>query len=142
MSSYWDWFEELRRYMRERIKRIEDLFNEMDAGFSIPAYSPMEPGNIEEPLYRIDDMGDSFRIMIDLPAIDPESLSVDLTEDYLVLRASIRDEAKYAYESILGRRVRVSSYTTTIKFPVPVNPQTVKAERKGDILVITVEKKR
>ncbi|MCE4614668.1 MAG: Hsp20/alpha crystallin family protein [Desulfurococcales archaeon] len=141
MSSYWDWFEEFRRYVRERIKNIEDLFNEIHSEIDSSLFTGYKPGNLEEPLYRIEDHGDHYRILIDLPAADPDSVVVDVFEDHVLIKANIREEAMYEYENALGRRVWMRNYSTSITFPSPIDTSTVKAERKANILIITVKKK-
>jgi HSP20 family molecular chaperone IbpA len=141
MSSYWDWFEEFRRYMRERIKNIEDLFDEIYNEIDSSLFTGYRPVNLEEPLYRIEDHGDHYVILIDLPAADPNSVVVDVFEDHIVIKANIKKEAAYEYENALGRRVWMRNYSTSIRLPSPIDTSTVKAERKDNILLITVKKK-
>ena len=141
MSSYWDWFEEFRRYMRERIKNIEDLFNELYSEIDSSLFSGYRPSNPEEPLYRIEDHGDHYRILIDLPAVDPNSVVVDVFEDHIIIKANIKEEARYEYETTLGRRVWIKNFSTNIMLPSTIDTSTVEARRKDNILVITVKKK-
>ncbi len=141
MSSYWDWFEEFRRYMRERIRNIENLFDEISSGLDSTLYPGYNNINPEEPLYRIEDHGDTYVILIDLPAADPNSITVDVFEDHIVIKANIKEEARYKYENSIGRRVWITSYSTSIRLPSPVDTTTVKADRRNNMLVITVKKK-
>ncbi len=141
MSSYWDWFEEFRRYMRERIRNIENLFDEISSGLDSTLYPGYNNINPEEPLYRIEDHGDTYVILIDLPAADPNSITVDVFEDHIVIKANIKEEARYEYENSIGRRVWITSYSTSIRLPSPVDTTTVKADRRNNMLVITVKKK-
>jgi HSP20 family molecular chaperone IbpA len=141
LSSYWDWFEELRRYMKERIRNIENLFNELSSDLDSTLYPGYSNINPEEPLYRIEDHGDTYVIIIDLPAADPNSITVDVFENQVVIKANIKEDARYEFENTIGRRVWITSYSTSIQLPSPVDTSTVKAERKNNMLIITVKKK-
>jgi HSP20 family protein len=95
-----------------------------------------------DPLYTVYDMGEEYLIVVDLPGVDRETINVYVTEDRVAVEARIREE--------LARRALASEfyyysarrYRGEIRLPEPVDPGSVKVERRGSQLVIRVPKRR
>ena len=77
-----------------------------------------------EPFTDVFDEGDHYRVIIDMPGVDKKDISVEATEDRLIVSAQ-------------GQR----KYYKEIRFKEKVNPETAKAQYRNGVLTITIEKK-
>ncbi|MEB3788438.1 MAG: Hsp20/alpha crystallin family protein [Desulfurococcales archaeon] len=144
MSTQGDPFEEmLRRIYREfqniidQIERVydeealEDVFYERTRQYS--------KGSIE-PIISIMDMGDSVRIIIDLPGAKESTIDVRVYEDYIHVTASIDERMiKDAFPELSWAH-KIRRFEGRYRLPARIDVRRIKMEKKGSRIILTAPK--
>jgi HSP20 family protein len=92
-----------------------------------------------EPRFAMDDKGDAFVLMAELPGVPKENLEITLTGPVLTLRA--RRETQLPEGFTAHRRERPSfDITRSVTLPSRVDAEQVTAEAKDGIVTITLPK--
>ncbi|MEM0459019.1 MAG: archaeal heat shock protein Hsp20 [Thermofilaceae archaeon] len=154
MSEFDEWLRRTRRLFEEMDRLIDEMMKESFEtfrsgrrvigpyyyGFSVtigPDGVPRvrEWGNIRpgirpriaeaiEPFTDVIEEEDTVRVIVDIPGVEKEDISVEATETEIRISAE-RGERKYF---------------KSVKLPTKIRPETAKASYKNGVLTITVEK--
>ncbi|MEM1521531.1 MAG: archaeal heat shock protein Hsp20 [Thermofilaceae archaeon] len=154
MSEFDEWLRRTRRLFEEMDRLIDEMMKESFEtfksgrrvigpyyyGFSVtigPDGVPRvkEWGNIRpgvrpriaesiEPFTDVIEEEDIVRVIVDIPGVEKEDISVEVTETEIRISAE-RGERKYF---------------KSVKLPARIRPETAKASYKNGVLTITVEK--
>lgn len=100
----------------------EPIFREF--GNIRPTFRGIEPAKGREPLVDVMSEKDRYKIFVELPGVDKESVKLDVAEDSVEIRTE--DEKKY-YKMIY--------------LDSPVDTESAKASYKNGVLTLELEKK-
>jgi len=137
----WDPFRELNSLRRE-VERAFETFGSEWRGlpFSRASFLPGRSGH-SYPLMNISEDKDNVYVEALAPGVNPDSLEITVLRDVLrvagekqAISSDIKPEAFHRNERGNGAFVR------TIKLPVEVNSESVKADYKNGLLLITLPK--
>ncbi|HIE31222.1 MAG TPA: Hsp20/alpha crystallin family protein [Methanosarcinales archaeon] len=129
--------------IEDLIEQIEDIGNGIPAmyGFSITKRPGEEPEIFEfgccpvadtsdypgqKPLLEVFEMDDCVQVVAELPDVEKENISLDATENTLVIRVHIEDR----------------TYKETIELPARVDPTSATASCRNGILEVTLTRVR
>lgn len=88
---------------------------------------------------REDDSG--FKVLADLPGVDPAAVDITLDKNVLTIRGS-RETSSETDEGGFKRRERISgSFTRRFTLPETVNPEAIKARADNGVLEISIPKR-
>lgn len=119
----------------EEMDRVfEDFFG--DAGF--PALS----GADWVPSVDIIDGEKDITVIMDLPAIDPEDVTVTVLEDTLTIEGERKQESEYKDRDYYRSERMHGSFSRTISLPGSVVGEKASASYKNGVLKVTLPKSR
>src|SRR5205814_945672 len=92
---------------------------------------------IWKPSVELIEKDNEFNIRIAVPGVDPKDIDIEITSEYLLVKA----EARHEHQADKGE-VHVCEFETgnlfrSIRFPKPINPDKVKAEFKNGVLQVS-----
>ena len=100
-----------------------------------------EDGNLE-PLYDLEDRGDSFVLTFDLPNVRKEDVELKMTDDTVEISAKMREAVLWERWGCVQRRIAFESFVKVVKLPEPVDPDKARATLKDGILQIFLPKRK
>jgi HSP20 family protein len=118
-----------------------DLFQ----SFFSPAFLGSQSGSTMPPL-DLKELKDHYTVEVDVPGFTMDQINVQFAENVLTLTGEQAEQVTET-SSKKGEEPRwhvverkAGSFSRSIKFPVPVDAQNVKASLKGGVLTVTVPK--
>ncbi len=117
-------------------------FRELDQVFDRYAVPGVFSEDLREwqPLVDIRETENAYRIEVELPAIDPEDVSIDLKGGVL----HVSGERDYVKEDDTGRvhhsERRYGKFTRSFRLPEDADPEAIDAAAKDGVITITVGK--
>ena len=120
-------WEEMSEAMRELEEELDSRYYRLANG-------------VMDPLYTILDRGRELVILVDLPGSDPSTITVEAGRDRIRVAAGLREEVVARAMHGVWWSSRTSRYEGVIRLPAPIDPSTVRVERRGSTLVITAVK--
>jgi len=138
MDRWFDPFEELRR-MQERMYRI---FGEIEPSFMERKMLPATGGELAtvEPFVDVIDKGDKVVVAADVPGVEKEDLSVNISGDRLEISAERKKEAEEKKEGYVRRERTYTSYYRLVPLPAEVDADKADATFENGVLEITMPK--
>jgi len=138
MDRWFDPFEELRR-MQERMYRI---FSEIEPSFMERKMLPATGGELAtvEPFVDVIDKGDKVVVAADVPGVEKEDLSVNISGDRLEISAERKKEAEEKKEGYVRRERTYTSYYRSIPLPTEVDGDKADATFENGVLEISMPK--
>ena len=80
-----------------------------------------------------------FQLSIAVPGVDPKTIDIEVTEDYLLVKAEVRHEHKTGKGKVHTCEFESGNLFRSVRFPRKVDTSTVKAEFKNGMLYFTAE---
>ena len=138
MDRWFDPFEELRR-MQERMYRI---FGEIEPSFMERKMLPATGGELAtvEPFVDVIDKGDKVVVAADVPGVEKEDLSVNISGDRLEISAERKKEAEEKKEGYVRRERTYTSYYRLVPLPAEVDADKADATFENGVLEISMPK--
>ena len=138
MDRWFDPFEELRR-LQDRMYRI---FKEIEPSFVERKMLPATGGELAtvEPFVDVIDKGDKIVVAADIPGVEKEDLSVNISGDRLEVCAERKKEAEEKKEGYVRRERTYTSYYRAIPLPAEVDADMADATFENGVLEITMPK--
>ena len=138
MDRWFDPFEELRR-LQERMYRI---FKEIEPSFMERKMLPATGGELAtvEPFVDVIDNGDKVVVAADIPGVEKEDLSVNISGDMLEISAERKKEAEEKKEGYVRRERTYTSYYRAIPLPAEVDADKADATFENGVLEISMPK--
>ena len=127
--------EELRREL-ERIKRLLQVY-----GISYNEEPPFDPREgVLYPLYTLEAYDDAYRILVDLPAADLDTLRVYVDNNDLVIEAGLEQGVELVTPWSYERKITLRMYRRRLVLPPDANPEQmqVRVHRTRKILEIVI----
>lgn len=130
--------------MREAV----DLFNEFDRVFESPFYRarwgmPLRTNDVVGSwslALDVAESGDVFTVKASLPGMNPEDLNVTLEDNVLTIQGELREDETIEEETYHIRERRYGKFSRSLRFPVPVNAESIVAEYENGVLTLSVPK--
>lgn len=138
MDRWFDPFEELRR-MQERMYRI---FRDIEPSFMERKMLPATGGELAtvEPFVDVIDKGDKVVVAADVPGVEKEDLSVNISGDRLEISAERKKEAEEKKEGYVRRERTYTNYYRSILLPTEVDGDKADATFENGVLEISMPK--
>ena len=122
-------------------KELEALRREMDrlweGFFGERAFEPIEKWS---PALDLAETKDNLVVKAELPGIDPKDISIDLSGDVLTVRGEKKQEKEEKEENYHLIERRYGSFTRSIRLPVKIDEEKIKASYKNGVLKIVLPK--
>ncbi|MEM2896476.1 MAG: Hsp20/alpha crystallin family protein [Candidatus Bathyarchaeia archaeon] len=131
----WEPFEELKRIREEIDKMIEEILRrprEVIERVAIPS--------LEEPLVDVYEANDEVVIVVDLPGVRKEEISINATEDTIEIEAELKKAEKMEKPSYIKQERKYGRFYRKISLPVKVKPEHAKSKYENGILEVRLPK--
>jgi HSP20 family protein len=138
-ESLWD---QLQRMEDQITRRAYDLFlsNGSQHGSDLQHWLTAERETIWKPAMEMRETDDQFEIQIAVPGMSPKDISVEVTENDLLVKGEMKTEENEKNKEEKGESYTRESQTGTlfrsIQFPTKIDPDKVKARIKDGVLNI------
>lgn len=134
-------FDDLFRTEQRIMRRAYDIFlgNGGILGRDLDNWLAAERELVWKPAIEMEDKDKEFDLKIAVAGIDPKDLDIEVTPDYLLVKAETRHEHKEGKGKTLKCEFSSGNLFRAVHFPKKINPDKVKAEFKNGLLRITAE---
>lgn len=135
-ESLWD---QLQR-MEERItRRAYEIFrgNGSNFGEELQNWLTAEREMIWKPAMEMKEKDNHFEIQIAAPGVDPKDITIEVTENDLLVRGETKTERKEETGEVYTNEFQSGALFRSIEFPKRIDPDKVKAGMKHGLLTIT-----
>ncbi len=124
-----------------------DAFEKVERGFNSileEAYSSsiswlfdLERNSLK-PLYRIEIGKKQVSVLIDLPGVEKQNVSIKVGEDVLSIDARMKKPVTVLVGGTLQKELRFERYWKSITLPVKVDPDKARARIRNGVLKIRI----
>jgi HSP20 family protein len=128
----WKPFDELTSFRREMDRLWDRFFSER------PALDMLEKG--WEPTMDITETKSDLIVKAELPGIDPKEIDISLTGDTLTIKGEKQQEKEEKEENYYRIERSYGIFSRTIKLPMNVQNDRIKASYQHGVLKITLPK--
>ena len=128
----WKPFDEFTTFRREMDRLWDRFFSER------PALDMLEKG--WEPTMDITETKSDLIVKAELPGIDPKEIDISLTGDTLTIKGEKQQEKEEKEENYYRIERSYGIFSRTIKLPVSVQNDKIKASYQHGVLKITLPK--
>ncbi len=134
----WHPFTELEN-LRKEMERLIDEFFPTKGSYISPLWRKGTE-DIAVPSVDMVDRGDEIVVSMDMPGVEKDNIEVSLQEDTLTVKGTVKKESEEKEENYIKRERTYSSFERTIRIPVKINSDKIKAVLKNGILQIHLPK--
>ncbi|MCX5886891.1 MAG: Hsp20/alpha crystallin family protein [Proteobacteria bacterium] len=128
----WKPFDEFTTFRREMDRLWDRFFSER------PALDMLEKG--WEPTMDITETKSDLIVKAELPGIDPKEIDISLTGDTLTIKGEKQQEKEEKEENYYRIERSYGIFSRTIKLPMSVQNDRIKASYQHGVLKITLPK--
>ncbi len=130
-------------------RRFEEMMNRMFEDFwgrprrkLLPSGEREEivPAGYREPFIDVIETDKEVIASAELPGLEKQDISINVTEDRLEISAQTKHEEKKEEKGYVYRERRSGSYYRAISLPSPVDPDNSKATYKNGVLEVKMPK--
>jgi HSP20 family protein len=135
----WDPYQEIQGMQREMDRMFNDAFSRFD---SSPDFQHLYRGKSFSPDIDLNDEGDRYVILVDLPGTKENNISVRLQNQRLTITGT-KDYEEHNTDSsgnIIYRERRSGSFNRSITLPEPVKQSGMQTEMDNGVLTVTIPK--
>jgi HSP20 family protein len=132
-------FDELNNLHHQIMKRAFEIFhgNGQAFGQDLDNWLQAERELVWKPAIQLEEKDNQFRLQIATPGVDPKDIDIEVTPDYVLVKAENRREREGQ-----NKEIHISEFTSgnmfrSIHLPKKIDPDKVKAEFKNGILLLT-----
>lgn len=124
-----------RDTFQRMMDRMEDMFREFDVDLDqqLPQRAGRLPVDIEE-------TGGQLIVCADLPGIEKDQITLQVTEDTISIDATDEREVTEEGKNYVRQERRNRRYKRRLDLPVTVDPDSADAEYKNGVLTVTIDK--
>jgi HSP20 family protein len=128
-----------------RLKRsddLDDLFKQMESMFNQIQEKGTDFASELKPGFPVDiaEEDGSFVITADLPGVNKEEINIKGDEKGVEIAAESSHEIEEENEKYYRRERSKKSFNRRVRFPKPVDPETIEAEYEDGVLTISADK--
>ena len=135
MWTRWNDMDRIFQTMDLLHNRMNRIFPEYGRSWNLPAWDMPQSG----PRTNLYDLGDHLEMMVEVPGIEKEELTVKVQGNYLEISGSRKSDAPKGYTSHRVER-GTTSFTRSFTLPSDVNTGKVEAQLTNGVLTLTLPK--
>lgn len=120
-------------------REMSRLFDDVFLG-AAAAGQQQEGGSISAPRIDISETEKKLRITADLPGVDEQDVQVTIDDDVLSIRGETRLEREEERKNYRVLERARGVYQRSIRLPIRVDPEQVKASFENGVLTLTIPK--
>ena len=131
-------FDELNQMQERIMHRAYDLFETRGKAFGrdLEHWLAAEQELIWKPSVELTEKDNEFNLRIAVPGVDPRDIDIEVTPEYLLVKAESRHEHKEDKGEVHVCEFESGNLFRSIRFPKAINTDRVKAEFKNGVLQI------
>lgn len=120
---------------------MDDLFERFFGGPWGRSLFELAPGDLDwTPHADLAESDSDFTLRLELPAVKPEDVDIQLSGNVLTVRGEKTEETEDKEKNYHSKERRFGSFMRRIQLPGDVNAEKVDATFKDGVLTITLEK--
>jgi len=93
-----------------------------------------------KPAIELNEIDGKFELKAELPGVNKDNIDVEISEDYITVRAETEEKKEEEAKNIHRSEFRYGKFMRTVPLPSEVETDNAKAEFKNGILTVTVPK--
>ena len=135
-------FDELHALQNKITKRAFEIFNNkgQEFGRDLENWLEAERELVWKPAIELEEKDNQFHLQIATPGVDPKDINIEVTPEYLLVKA----EGQHEHKEDKGE-VHVCEFTSgnmfrSVHLPKKIDPDKVQAEFKNGILTVHLPK--
>jgi HSP20 family protein len=134
-------FDEMNKLHDRIMKRAYELFdgNGHVFGKDIDNWLQAEQELVWKPAIELTEKEKEIRLRIATPGIDPKDIDIEVTPEDILVKAETRHEHKEEKDQVHTCEFTSANLFRSIHLPKKIDPDTVKAECKNGVLLLTAE---
>jgi HSP20 family protein len=128
--------------MQDRItRRAYDLFEQSGRlfGRDLDDWLQAERELVWKPALELRETDGEFVLEVAVPGVDPKDIDIEVTPEYIVLKADIQHEHEEKKGNVHICEFQSGKMYRSIHLPKKINPDKVKAEFKNGLLKLKAE---
>lgn len=135
----WDPYQEIQRMQREMDRMFNDAFTRFDRS---PDFRHLYRQQAFSPDIDLNDEGDRYVVLVDLPGAEESDISVHLEDQRLTIsgKQDYEKQDKDAYGNMVYRERRSGTFKRSITLPEPVKQSGMQTKLDNGVLTITIPK--
>ncbi len=132
-------FDEMNRLHDRIMKRAYELFdgNGHAFGKDVDDWLQAEKELVWKPAIELEEIDNGIRLQIATPGIDPSDLDIEVTPEYILVKAETRHEHKEQKGQVHVCEFTSANLFRSVQLPKRIDPDKVKAEFKNGMLALT-----
>lgn len=134
----WHPFSEIEG-LRKEMERLIDEFFPTKGSYISPVWKKGSE-EIAVPTVDVVDREDEVLVSLEMPGVDKDNIDVSIEDDTLTVKGTITRQAEQKEENYIKRERTYSSFERTLRIPVKINPEKIKAVLKNGVLEIHLPK--
>ena len=128
--------------MQKMQKEMDKAFNNLTSNFSmIPEFKNFFDDMSISPSLNIEENKDSYKITINLPGTDKNSIKIKTSEGRLSIEASTKKMSDKKGTNFLQKEIYEGSFSRSLVLPKDADAEKLSSEYKDGVLTITLPKK-
>ena len=92
-----------------------------------------------KPSIELEEKDNALRLQIATPGVDPKDIDIEVTPEYILVKAETRHEHKEEKRDVHICEFAAGNMFRSIHLPKTIDPDKVKAEFKNGMLTLTAE---
>jgi len=92
------------------------------------------------PMLDVSESMDSYNVKIDLAGVKPEEVSIEVNDDVLTVSGERKEEKVSDDQDTHLQEIAYGKFARSLRLPMPIYSENVKAKFDGGILKITLPK--
>ena len=135
----WDPYQEIQRMQREMDRMFNDAFTRFDRS---PDFRHLYRQQAFSPDIDLNDEGDRYVVLVDLPGAEESDISVHLEDQRLTIsgKQDYEKQDTDAYGNMVYRERRSGTFERSITLPEPVKQSGMQTKLDNGVLTITIPK--
>jgi HSP20 family molecular chaperone IbpA len=132
-------FDELNKMQDRIMHRAYSLFETRGKAFGrdLEHWLDAERELIWKPSVELTEKDNQFNLSIAVPGVDPKDIDIEVTPDYLLVKAESRHEHREDEGEVHVCEFEAGNLFRSIRFPKAINTDQVKVEFKNGVLQIS-----
>ena len=134
-------FDELNNLHERITKRAFDIFNGNGHTFGkdLDDWLQAERELVWQPAIDLEEKDNAIRLQIATPGVDPKDIDIEVTPEYVLVKAETRHEHKEEKGQVHICEFSSGNMFRSIRLPKTIDPDKVKAEFKNGMLTLRAE---
>jgi HSP20 family protein len=135
----WDPYREIQRMQREMDRMFNDAFNRFNHS---PDFQHLYRQQVFSPDIDLNDEGDQYVVLVDLPGAEESDISVNLEDQHLTItgKQDYEKQDMDSYGNRVYRERRSGTFKRSITLPEPVKQSGMQTKLDNGVLTVTIPK--